>query len=965
MPPRGDRGRGSGNPARGGSGGGGGGGGRGGGRGGGSGGGGPGRGGGGGGGGGRGGGGWGRGGPRGGAPPGSPTPSSAPSVSSAGGGRGSRGGGGPAIRGMGRGRGRGQTTVLASQAATTIDSSVVAVGVKRPSFGTSGKIMRAVVNMYRLEIPDGTIYHYDDLISEKTLPIRRNMELFKQLQNEIAPTVFTDKVSYDGRKNFYASYRLNIPDDAAEFQIPIPSGNPDRPPRVYRIKIKLVNQINPELLLRFVEGKQSNDNEAITAIQALNVVLRMEPTQKYPFNVRSFYTPQGKREIRGGIELWRGYFQSVRPTMHKLVVNVDVTAAVFYQPGPLISLCLKFFNRDPSNPSYLERLQDRERLELKRWLTGLKVYAGDGGGGGNGGRRPPRAITGLSRDSAMTLSFRLRREGQPERSITVAQYFQTILNRRLQYPKLPCVEVGSGGAMLPLEICTVPEGQQMRKAIPKDATRDMVEFSAQRPDARFNAIHGALQLLSYGQSEYVRKFGMSVSNQMLEVNTRVLPAPIMQYGPGSRQKTVPVRNGAWNMADKHFYVPMPLDSWAIMCLEGERFFPQGALDYTVAGLKDAASKCGSYRPAQRGAYALLNELLTELRNKGLAVKMIVVILPMNGDQIWEHTKYWGDIDKGVATQCLKADKCKKANIQYWANVCLKINGKLGGINAIADPQSAAVLSDPHHSTLVLGADVIHPSPGSVGRPSFAAMVGNVDRNAAKYIATSRAQRSRQEYITDFGNMAKEIITSYASYRQAKEGKTGAAALPSRIIVYRDGVSEPQFPHIKEQELPLLQEACTELGIKPQITFIRHHMRLLPKNPGDADRSGNMPAGTVVDADITHPVEFDFYLQSHAGLKGTSRSGHYSDYGFNADTLQYFTYILCHVYARATRSVSIPAPTYYADIVCSRAKTHYNPGVDMSAASETASTTAGQAAEQNLANQFRQVHPTQKSRMYFQ
>lgn len=34
-------------------------------------------------------------------------------------------------------------------------------------------------------------------------------------------------------------------------------------------------------------------------------------------------------------------------------------------------------------------------------------------------------------------------------------------------------------------------------------------------------------------------------------------------------------------ADKHFYVPMPLDSWAIMCLEGERFFPQGALDYTV------------------------------------------------------------------------------------------------------------------------------------------------------------------------------------------------------------------------------------------------------------------------------------------------------------------------------------------------------------------------------------------------
>ena len=30
------------------------------------------------------------------------------------------------------------------------------------------------------------------------------------------------------------------------------------------------------------------------------------------------------------------------------------------------------------------------------------------------------------------------------------------------------------------------------------------------------------------------------------------------------------------------------------------------------------------------------------------------------------------------------------------------------------------------------------------------------------------------------------------------------------------------------------------------------------------------AGTVVDKDITHPLENAFYLTSHAGLKGTSR-----------------------------------------------------------------------------------------------
>lgn len=75
-----------------------------------------------------------------------------------------------------------------------------------------------------------------------------------------------------------------------------------------------------------------------------------------------------------------------------------------------------------------------------------------------------------------------------------------------------------------------------------------------------------------------------------------------------------------------------------------------------------------------------------------------------------------------------------------------------------------------------------------------------------------------------------------------------------------------------------------MGIpKVAITVIvvgkRHHVRFFPVNPqnlNEADRkSGNCKAGTVVDRDIVHPVELDFYLQSHAGLLGTSRPAHYN------------------------------------------------------------------------------------------
>nr|GEY99791.1 hypothetical protein [Tanacetum cinerariifolium] len=78
----------------------------------------------------------------------------------------------------------------------------------------------------------------------------------------------------------------------------------------------------------------------------------------------------------------------------------------------------------------------------------------------------------------------------------------------------------------------------------------------------------------------------------------------------------------------------------------------------------------------------------------------------------------------------------------------------------------------------------------------------------------------------------------------------------------------------------------------------------------ASRGGDaLPSfGTVVDTKICHPTEFDFYLCSHTGIKGTSRPTHY------------------HVlYARCTRSVSIVPAAYYANLIAFRA-CYYMEGV---------------------------------------
>ena len=52
---------------------------------------------------------------------------------------------------------------------------------------------------------------------------------------------------------------------------------------------------------------------------------------------------------------------------------------------------------------------------------------------------------------------------------------------------------------------------------------------------------------------------------------------------------------------------------------------------------------------------------------------------------------------------------------------------------------------------------------------------------------------------------------------------------------------------------------------------------------------------------------------------------YDDNNFTSDSLQQLTYQLCHVYARCTRSVSMPAPAYYAHLAASRARVHVTNG----------------------------------------
>lgn len=78
--------------------------------------------------------------------------------------------------------------------------------------------------------------------------------------------------------------------------------------------------------------------------------------------------------------------------------------------------------------------------------------------------------------------------------------------------------------------------------------------------------------------------------------------------------------------------------------------------------------------------------------------------------------------------------------------------------------------------------------------------------------------------------------------------------PDRLIFYRDGVSEGQFAEVQQKELTQIMAVCRALpgGYNPKITYIvvqkRHHTRIFPQDPREADRNGNVLAGEGALAD---------------------------------------------------------------------------------------------------------------------
>ncbi|VAI16757.1 unnamed protein product [Triticum turgidum subsp. durum] len=802
----------------------------------------------------------------------------------------------------------------------------------RNGLGREGKPIRLLSNHFAVKLSgiDAVFYQYsvsiksddDQVVEGKGIGRKVIDKMLQTYSSELAGKDF----AYDGEKCLFTVGPL--PQNNFEFTVIMEEtsaravgGSPGHEspgpgdkkrvkrshlPKQFIVGISYAARIPLRSVALALQG--SDLDHAQDALRVLDIVLRQQQAKRGCLLVRqSFFSDDSRNvvDLTGGVSGCRGLHSSFRTTM------TDVSTTMIVTPGPVVNFLLTNQN--------VRDIRDIDWPKAKRMLKNLRVKATH--------NNMEFKIIRLSDQPCSRQTFPMKvRSGSSEGQtvdITVEEYFKS-KQVFLEKPYLPCLDVGKPKRpnYLPIELANMISLQRYTKALSSQQRTTLVEKSRQKPQDRMRVVTDAVKSNRYDDDPIFSSCGIKIDSQLTRVEGRVLSAPMLVVG--NSQDCVPFK-GRWNYNNK-------IERWAIVNFSARCDMSRISRELINCGRTKGIIIEGPYslvdedNQARRCAPIVRVERMFEKVKANLPgpPEFLLCVLPERKNcDIYGPWKKKNLHEMGIVTQCIVPSA--KMNDQYFTNVLLKINAKLGGMNSkLALEHSRKIPVINKIPTIILGMDVSHGSPGRSDIPSIAAVVGSrCWPLISRYRASVRTQSPKVEMIDslfkpldngkDDGIIRELLLDFYTTSQQRK---------PEQIIIFRDGVSESQFSQVLNLEVDQIIKAYQNMGQgpPPKITVIiaqkNHHTKLF-----QADAPDNVPAGTVVDSGIVHPKQYDFYMCAHAGPIGTSRPTHYhvllDQIGFTADELQSLVLSLSYVYQRSTTAISVVAPICYAHLAAAQ------------------------------------------------
>uniref|UniRef100_A0A8D8BH98 Protein argonaute-2 n=2 Tax=Culex pipiens TaxID=7175 RepID=A0A8D8BH98_CULPI len=782
--------------------------------------------------------------------------------------------------------------------------------VRPKNYGVAGTPVKLEVNYLALNLDKlpAKAYHYDVDI-QPAASRKWQRACFSRFRAEALPNRL---IAYDGHKNAYTMQPMD-PMDKVGVAVSL-----DNRERRFTVRMKLAKVVD----LRSLKG--GNEHNQAPAKQCLEVVFGTA-SDRDPRLIRfkrSCYFAPLKR-IKRNHELWYGLHQSLI-LGSKLFLNIDVAHKAFPSGVPVLDvvgdLARRRWNDSPNVP---ERIDDTLAFKLHNFLKGLEVsYTG------------PSSVKKVFKYNSLrgpASSQLFKREDGTK--MTLAAYF-TQQGYRLRHPELPVMHVGSTvrNIMLPMELCQILPGQALNKKHPDECTAQIIKRAATDAPTRKRKIMELRDQISYSNCPIIKEFGIGVGKDFEVIDGRIIAPPLIEY---KNRRTVLPEHGQWSGDNEGFitsnqrelrWIILNLDSYNTRQSDVDSFGNNVFNESRKKGmqLEPFSMQNNYYEP--RNTRMNMKQLETELENslgyfKKQQLDFVIVVI---GDH-YSRLKQKAELVVGVLTSCVKGNTVKntRSPLTVVNNILLKINGKTNGTNHVVqspDPKIPLIKK----RIMFVGADVTHPSPEQSTIPSVVGVVASFDRNGFRYKPHFQLQDPKEEMIHGLEAIMQTMLNNYKNKNNQQ--------LPEMILYYRDGVSDGQFSQVLDIELNAINRAVAAMNppSKINVTFVvvqkRHHTRFFPgpKCPKEV-RNQNVPPGTIVDRYITTPKHFQFFLTSHIAVQGVAKPSKYTvlhdDEQWDPDRLQAITYALCHMYARCNRSVSYPAPTYYAHWAAARGKVY--------------------------------------------
>lgn len=815
----------------------------------------------------------------------------------------------------------------------------------RPTFMPGPIVMSA--NHFRVRVkPTGAkvIKHLVVMVSENDENSRLNYESRRDLFERACRVMKVDAmVAYDGD-------RIMISRQACDFATELVEK---------RVKVKITCQPQTDIDLSTLA--EMSEEQSKEALQVLDIImksaarLRCEPGKSQTF---LHDRPDAMVSIpRESVCLWLGHWQSCQVMQHAkytsdtpqyqttLVMNAAGSPAMPDMP-------LAVWTRQTMGESILDL-----RQVPSQWIAAFEGKIR--GHKFETRHQPPRRsvkIASVVPDSANQSRFTFEDE-----EVTITEYFRRRYQIQLKYPDAPLVLLApkKKNLLMPAELLYLSK-QKLTQPPRDNVKKFIVDTMVMEPGARSNYIMNALNFV-YRDNKCLEHFNVEFQPEMLSVKGEILEAPTIAYrrpGDPSQFEPMAVNAGKWNLIGKAFVLAEDVANWALINFlppDRMRDIQQLFQRYILSGADRVNMRMA---PQPRMAESLrrlddLDELAARLRNMAAEGKKLdIIFVFIERPSTVEYNKIKSALDEIACTQVLTAEKtpvlCDKSKgIEgHVGNILSKVNMKRGGVNhyidhaATAFPAIKLFLRDPRASC-ILGCDVSlrqAEAPRTAVRdsmPSITAMVCSIEPQCGQYLHSFRAQHAGTETVDELTDMLNSLLSRRCMLLQTDQW-------PQRVIFLRDGLSDGSMSTVANDEIQRIYQTYEQAQQpRPKVLYIsvrrRHNTRFFPQ---DAPSRVNMPPGTCVFDTLSLSMPFpNFYLISHDGIKGTSHPARYVILhdGLRDSTPElkemsdaqlvkayaHLAFQLCHLYGRCQRSVSVPAPIYYVNLLTERARIHVN------------------------------------------